>query len=87
MSLVPYFDDEPYYGHHSGLGVDPSVLWANPYHRYHRSGSQPLRPWTGNTLFRQQDGAERKSHIGKDGFQVCLGNYLLYLEIYKICFN
>lgn len=48
----------------------------HPHHHLAHTGYQ-LRPWINRALavadLKHLDGAEKTSHIGKDGFQVCLG--------------
>lgn len=73
MSLLPYiFDDiHPTSLYRFGSGYHPGDSWITPAERqFMRSLSN-----TGNYLRSQLsnlDGIEQKSHIGKDGFQVCL---------------
>lgn len=72
MALLPFILDDliegPSTRHHFGLGVHPNELWLAP-----RSSASYMRPWR-NLLsnVERTDGAEKQSHIGKDGFQVCL---------------
>lgn len=74
MSLLPYVFDDIYTPglHHFGLGgYHPGDFWVIPAER---SLMRSLEN-TGNYLRSQLsnvDGIEKKSHIGKDGFQVCL---------------
>ncbi|XP_055308284.1 heat shock protein 23-like [Sitodiplosis mosellana] len=73
MSLLPFIFDEinPSSYHRFGSGYYPRDLWVSPLER---SLVQSLNN-TGNYLRSQLsnlDGYEKKSHIGKDGFQVCL---------------
>jgi len=76
MALLPYilddFLDVPIT--RRGLfGADPTDFWltspASPL-LCPRTSAGYLRPWV-NTL-RDIDPAEKRTHIGKDGFQVCL---------------
>jgi HSP20 family molecular chaperone IbpA len=73
MSLLPYVlgDFCPSSYHHFGSGFHPLNTWFSPVeHSLRRSLSN-----TGNYLRSQLshfDELEKKSHIGKDGFQVCL---------------
>lgn len=73
MSLLPYIIDDfhPASYHRFGSGYHPSDSWISPVERsLLRSLSN-----SGNYLRSQLsnlDGLEKKSHIGKDGFQVCL---------------
>lgn len=80
MALLPFVLDELLEGpsprhHHFGVGLHPNELWVSPSprHLWHPSQNPVsyLRPWLNNSLA-NIDGAEKKSHIGKDGFQVCL---------------
>lgn len=73
MSLLPYVLDDFYPSsyHRFGSGFYPSVSWVSPIERslLHSLSN------TGNYLRSQLanfDGLEKQSHIGKDGFQVCL---------------
>jgi len=73
MSLLPYvFDDiYPTSLYRFGSGYHPGDFWVTPTER---SVLHSLAN-TGNYLRSQLsnfDGIEKKSHIGKDGFQVCL---------------
>lgn len=74
MALLPYVLDDlldvPSTRHHFGLGLHPSDLWLAP--RGHSVGyANPWRKILSN--LERGEGAEKASHIGKDGFQVCLG--------------
>lgn len=58
--------------HHFGLGVHPHELHVSPH--FHHAAATPagyLRNWVRSELA-HTDGAEKETHIGKDGFQVCL---------------
>lgn len=72
MSLVPFYDTVyPSSHHHFGAGYHPSDFWVSPVerslaHSLHRAGNY-LRSQLSNF-----DGIEQKTHIGKDGFQICL---------------
>lgn len=73
MSLLPYVFDDFYPSslYHFGSGFYPNDLWVTPTER---SLLRSLAN-TGNYLRSQLsnlDGIEKESHIGKDGFQVCL---------------
>lgn len=68
MSLLPYILDDFYPAqHHFGAGFYPDI-WVSPFERsFLRSLSN-----SGNYSRPQFDEIEKMSHIGKDGFQVCL---------------
>jgi len=72
MSLLPYVFDTVYPSSHNSFGTGfPCDLWVSPVER------SLLRSLTnsGNYLRSQLshlDELEKKAHIGKDGFQVCL---------------
>lgn len=59
MALLPRLYDDDF-----GIGVWPTDLYSFPSPRY-------LRPWLKNT-FKDVEDMEKKRHIGKDGFEVCL---------------
>lgn len=58
-------------GHHHD-----AVVPRHPYHHLTHTGYH-MRPWVNRALavadLKHLDGAEKTSHIGKDGFQVSLG--------------
>jgi len=75
MSLSPYAFNEWLEPHRDlfGLALDPTELWLTPRTlvRPRWTSTGYLRPWA-NNLLKNIDGSEKKTQIGKDGFQVCL---------------
>lgn len=77
MSLLPFvldgLTDHP--RNQFGVGLYPEDLWQVTPHQHHlrptATAIGALRPWLRQALS-NVDGTETKSHIGKDGFQVCL---------------
>lgn len=73
MALTPYMADHffnTFNNHDFGLGLRPRDLMIPAYsQRYHPFGS--LGPLM-RSAFKNIDGMEKESHIGKDGFQVLL---------------
>lgn len=76
MSLVPHVYNElldvPSTRYHFGNHFNPDTVWPLDLPVIHPNRAGYLRPWVNNSNLTSVDGAEKKTHIGKDGFQVSL---------------